>query len=57
VIVFALSESSVDLQLRGWASVDDYWPTLWDLNRRVKEDIEAAGLTIPFPQRDVRVLS
>ncbi len=55
-IVFALGESSVDLQLRVWTSVDDYGSTKWDLNKRIKEDIEAAGLTIPFPQRDVRVV-
>lgn len=56
-IVFALGESSVDLQLRAWTSVDDFGNTRWDLNKRVKEEIEAAGLTIPFPQREVRVVS
>jgi small conductance mechanosensitive channel len=55
-IVFSLGESSVDLQLRAWTTVEDFGTTKWDLNKRIKEDIEAAGLTIPFPQRDVRVI-
>lgn len=55
VMVAAMADSSVNLQLRGWTSIDDYWQTLWDLNKRVKEEIEQAGLTIPFPQRQVQV--
>lgn len=57
VMVASMGESSVNLQLRGWARVDDYWDTFWDLNKQVKEEIEKAGLTIPFPQRSVHVVS
>ncbi len=56
-MVIALADSSVNLQLRGWATIDDYWQTYWDLNKRVKEEVERAGLTIPFPQRDVHVIN
>ncbi|MFO7605404.1 MAG: mechanosensitive ion channel [Desulfurivibrionaceae bacterium] len=56
-MVTALADSSVNLQLRGWATTGDYWQTLWDLNKRVKEEIEQAGLTIPFPQRDVHLIA
>ncbi|MED5526510.1 mechanosensitive ion channel family protein [Gallaecimonas pentaromativorans] len=51
VMVQSMGDSSVNLQLRLWSSVDNYWPLYWDMNRRIKEQIEAAGLTIPFPQR------
>tara|TARA_R110001583_G_scaffold169301_1_gene322168 strand:+ start:16814 stop:17674 length:861 start_codon:yes stop_codon:yes gene_type:complete len=54
VMVAAMADSAVTLQLRAWTSTDDYWLTLWDLNKRVKEQIEAAGLTIPFPQRQIQ---
>lgn len=56
VMVAAMADSAVNLQLRGWTAIDDYWQTLWDLNKRVKEEIEQAGLTIPFPQRQVQVV-
>jgi len=53
IMVQSLGDSSVNLQIRAWATVDDFWPLWWDMQRVVKDDIEAAGLTIPFPQRDV----
>lgn len=56
-MVVSMLDSSVNIQLRAWAKNDDYWPTYWDLNKRVKESIEAAGLTIPFPQRTLHVVS
>ena len=55
VFVDALGESSVNLSLRVWVARTDYWPALRDLTRGGKEALEAAGLTIPFPQRDVHV--
>lgn len=56
-MVVSMAESSVNLQFRGWTTIDDYWQTCWDLNKRVKEEIENAGLTIPFPQRSVHVVA
>jgi small conductance mechanosensitive channel len=57
VMVASMAESAVNLQLRAWANNDDYWQTYWDLNKRVKESIEVAGLTIPFPQRSLHVIT
>ena len=55
-MVISLADSSVNLQLRGWTTTDDYWQTLFDLNKRVKEEVELAGLNIPFPQMDVHLI-
>lgn len=55
-MVQTLADSSVNLQLRAWATGDDYWNLVWAHNKIIKEEIEAAGLSIPFPQRDVRVI-
>ncbi|NCO52253.1 MAG: mechanosensitive ion channel family protein [Deltaproteobacteria bacterium] len=55
-IVQALGDSSVNLQLRAWAKVEDYWGIYWANNKIMKEKIEAAGLHIPFPQRDVHMI-
>jgi small conductance mechanosensitive channel len=41
--------------VRPWCASSDYWPLRFDLTRRLKEEIERAGCSIPFPQRDVHV--
>lgn len=56
VMVKELADSAVILNMRCWTKAGDYWPTLFDLNKAAKLDIEAAGYTIPFPQRDVHVI-
>ena len=55
VFVDALADSSVNLSLRVWVKREDYWPTRRDLTQKVKLALEEAGLTIPFPQRDVHL--
>lgn len=53
VAVLNLGESSIDFAVRPWVKTDDYWPTLFDLNKTIKERFDAEGISIPFPQRDV----
>lgn len=55
VAVHELGDSSVNLVVRPWVKSDDYWTTRWDLTRGLKENLEAAGCSIPFPQRDVHL--
>ncbi|WP_085581535.1 mechanosensitive ion channel family protein [Thalassospira mesophila] len=50
-----LGESSVDITARGWAYTPDFWAAFWDLSRRSKTELEAAGFSIPFPQRDLHL--
>ncbi len=57
LMVQAMADSSVNLQLRAWATVENYWDVYWESNKKIKEHIEAAGLTIPFPQRDVHLFN
>ncbi|MDR2374930.1 MAG: mechanosensitive ion channel [Treponema sp.] len=57
VLVQSLGESSVTIVLRAWTSAADYWDVYWDLMRDIKAKIEGAGLHIPFPQRDLHVIS
>jgi small conductance mechanosensitive channel len=54
--VDSLGDNSVNLSARMWVSRTDYWQVKWDMTRGMKEAVEAAGLSIPFPQRDVRVI-
>ena len=55
VAVSELGDSSVDFVVRPWCKASDYWPLRWHLNRRLKEELEAAGCSIPYPQRDVHL--
>ncbi|MFC1628415.1 mechanosensitive ion channel family protein [Gemmatimonadota bacterium] len=50
-----LADSSVNILVRPWCARDDYWTLKWDLTRQFKEELEKAGVTIPFPQRDVHL--
>lgn len=51
--VQSMADSSVNLQLRVWTDVKDYWETSCRLNKAIKEAVEDAGLSIPFPQQVV----
>jgi small conductance mechanosensitive channel len=53
--VSSMAESSIDLAVRPWIKVEDYWAVFFALNEEIKKRIEAEGLTIPFPQRDVHL--
>jgi small conductance mechanosensitive channel len=55
VFVDALGDSSVVLRLRVWAANTDYWDLRRALTESGKAALEAAGLTIPFPQRDLHI--
>jgi small conductance mechanosensitive channel len=51
--VINLGDSSVDIVTRVWVMNADYWPTKFDLTRRIKERFDEGGITIPFPVRTV----
>ena len=49
----ALSASSVDIKVRAWAKVEDYWAVYFDMNRVVYETFNKEGIGFPFPQLTV----
>lgn len=49
VYVAELGDSAVTLSLRVWCAAGDLWALKTDFTRRLKVDIEAAGLSIPYP--------
>jgi small conductance mechanosensitive channel len=55
VAVAELGDSSVNIVVRPWCAGSDYWPLRCDLTRQLKEELEAAGCSIPYPQRDVHL--
>ncbi len=55
VAVSELADSSVNLVVRVWVNASDYWAVRFDLTKQLKEQLEAAGISIPFPQRVVHM--
>lgn len=57
IVVLELSDSSVNLGVRPFVKAGDYWQAQWDLTEHIKQAFDAAGITIPFPQRDIHVIT
>ena len=55
VAVSELADSSVNLVVRPWCTVADYWQVYFDITEAAKVGLEANGISIPFPQRDVHL--
>jgi small conductance mechanosensitive channel len=55
VAVNELGDSAVNLVVRPWVRSEDYGSTRWDLVRGLKEGLESAGCSLPYPQRDVHL--
>jgi small conductance mechanosensitive channel len=55
VAVSELADSSVNLVVRPWTRPGDYWGVFFDTMENGKLELEKAGLTIPFPQRDIHM--
>lgn len=57
VELWSLGDSSVNFIVRPWANAADWFRTRCDLLPAIKKRIEAEGLSIPFPQRDVHLFT
>jgi small conductance mechanosensitive channel len=56
-VVEELGDSAVIINLRAWARAEDFWAAIWDLKKAIKVELEVAGYSIPFPQRDIHIVS
>jgi small conductance mechanosensitive channel len=55
IFVLSLGDNSVNFAVRPWAKTEDYWAVWGDVMEQGKVELEAAGCSIPYPQRDVHV--
>lgn len=53
VAVTNLGDSSVDLTTRIWCNAGDYWGLRFELLRQVKQALDAAEISIPYPHMEV----
>jgi small conductance mechanosensitive channel len=56
VQVATLADSSVNIAIRPWVSVEAFPTAAGEINKAVLEAFRAQGISIPFPQREVRLL-
>jgi len=57
IMLLELGASSVDIAVRPWVKSADYWLVRAELLERIKLTLEENGLSIPFPQRDIHIIS
>jgi len=55
--VTMLADSSINIAIKPWTSVDDYVLAQVEINQAIAEQFRAASISIPFPQREVRLLN
>jgi len=51
-----LAVLKADSRVRPWVQSTDFGPVTLDMNERIKIELEKNGISIPFPQREVRVV-
>ena len=57
VAVAELGDSSVNLVVRPWVKTNDYWDVRFDLTEQIKVALDKEGISIPYPQRDLHIVS
>lgn len=55
--VSVLADSSINLAVKPWVPVDDCIPAGAELYQTIVERFRDLGISIPFPQREIRVLN
>ena len=51
------ADSSIVIGIRFWAPTNHYFETRYLVNAAIFKALKAANITIPFPQREIRILS
>jgi len=57
VAVAELADSSVNFVVRVWTDTADYWGVKFDITETIKNRFDEEGIGIPFPQRDIHIVS
>lgn len=52
-----LSDSSINIEVKPWVNVPDFGPAGGEVNKAVVEEFRARNISIPFPQREIRLLN
>ena len=55
--IVLLADSSIQIALTPWVNVADYGPAIGEINYAIVEEFRQKNISIPFPQREVRLLN
>jgi small conductance mechanosensitive channel len=55
--VSSLADSSVNISIMPWVAVTDFGAAGGELNKAILEEFRARKISIPFPQREIRLLN
>lgn len=53
--VLELADNSVNWVVRPWVKTENYWPVYFSYMENIKKRLDAEGIGIPYPQRDVHL--
>jgi small conductance mechanosensitive channel len=56
IVVSQLANSSVDIAVKPWVSIQDYSAAGGEINQAILEAFRAANIVIPCPQREIRLI-
>lgn len=57
VRVSYLADSSINIVIKPWVNVPDFGDASGEINKAIVEEFRARNISIPFPQREVRLLN
>ena len=57
VRVSVLADSSINIAVKPWVPVLEYCDAAGDINKTIVEEFRALNISIPFPQREIRLLN
>ncbi len=53
----SFGDSAINIGMRYWVPSQEYYHVMYEVNLAVYQSVKQAGITIPYPQREVRMLS
>jgi small conductance mechanosensitive channel len=56
VLVKDLAESSINLAVRPWSAIDDFFVMRSDVLEQIRNAFNKEGIEIPFPQRELHII-
>ena len=57
IVVAELADNSVNFIVRIWTDAGDYWGVKFDMTETIKNRFDEEGIGIPFPQREIHIVS